>query len=377
MSWVIKRVSDIADLTLGKMLDEKKNRGDLLPYLANVNVRWGEFDLSDLREMRFEQHELEKHSVSSGDIIMCEGGEPGRCAIWKNGKASVMLQKALHRIRPKNGVHSLFLYYAFLNLRKTNGFAPYFTGSTIKHLPKQQLEKVEIPIPSSELQQDIASFLESYDDLIENNRRRIQLLEESAHLLYQEWFVYLRFPGHEQVKITDGVPEGWTKAPLESLLVLQRGFDLPVSQRLEGAIPIYASTGINGFHNVAKVKGPGVATGRSGSLGTVMYVATDFWPLNTTLWVKEFKKASPLFATFLLRAMKLESYNGGAAVPTLNRNDVHKVDVLCPDKKLMHEFEIQVENIFKQVDKLKDYNEKLAQARDLLLPKLMSGELTV
>ncbi|MBJ4545221.1 restriction endonuclease subunit S, partial [Salmonella enterica subsp. enterica serovar Typhimurium] len=181
-------------------------------------------------------------------------------------------------------------------------------------------------------------FLRSYDDLIENNRRRIQLLEESARLLYQEWFVHLRFPGHKQVKITGGVPEGWSKEPLENLLVLQRGFDLPVSKRIEGSVPIYASTGINGFHNVAKVKGPGVVTGRSGSLGTVMYVAKDYWPLNTTLWVKEFKKASPIFATYLLRAMKLEGYNGGAAVPTLNRNDVHKVDVLCPESKLMNEF---------------------------------------
>ena len=226
-------------------------------------------------------------------------------------------------------------------------------------------------------QQRIVEILASYDDLIENNRRRIQLLEESARLLYQEWFVHLRFPGHEQVQITAGVPEGWSKEPLEKLLILQRGFDLPVSKRIEGSVPIYASTGINGFHNVAKVKGPGVVTGRSGSLGAVMYVAKDYWPLNTTLWVKEFKKASPIFATYLLRAMKLEGYNGGAAVPTLNRNDVHKVDVLCPESKLMNEFEVQVDNIFKKIDKLKEYNEKLAQARDLLLPKLMIGELTV
>ncbi|CCE22044.1 restriction endonuclease subunit S [Methylotuvimicrobium alcaliphilum] len=144
MSWVKKNVDEIADFTLGKMLDEKKNRGELLPYLANVNVRWGEFDLTELREMRFEPHELDKYSVSNGDIVMCEGGEPGRCAIWTDEKSSIMLQKALHRIRPKQGINSQFLYYAFLNLRKTNGFAPYFTGSTIKHLPKQQLAKVEI-----------------------------------------------------------------------------------------------------------------------------------------------------------------------------------------------------------------------------------------
>ena len=269
----------------------------------------------------------------------------------------------------------LYLLYALKHHR--NELLKLVVAGAQRNLSTGIIKKFPVtyfPLPK---QERIADYLSSYDKLIENNRRRIQLLEESARLLYQEWFVHLRFPGHEQVKITDGIPEGWSKEPLENLLVLQRGFDLPISKRVEGKVPIYASTGINGFHNNAKVKGPGVVTGRSGSLGTVMYVAKDFWPLNTTLWVKEFKKSSPIFATFLLRAMKLEGYNGGAAVPTLNRNDVHKVDVLCPDAKLMSEFEVQLEGIFKQIDKLKEFNEKLAQARDLLLPKLMSGELTI
>lgn len=267
-----------------------------------------------------------------------------------------------------------YLFDAVLKLR----YRQYTQGAAQDNLSQGKLLALKFLVPDDVKEQKrIADFIASYDELIENNRRRIQLLEESARLLYQEWFVHLRFPGHEQVKITDGVPQRWSKEALENLLILQRGFDLPLSKRVDGKVPIYASTGINGFHNVAKVKAPGVVTGRSGSLGTVMYVAKDFWPLNTALWVKEFKKASPIFATFLLRAMKLEGYNGGAAVPTLNRNDVHKVDVLCPDSKLMSEFEVQVGNIFKQIDKLKEYNEKLAQTRDLLLPKLMSGELTV
>lgn len=250
-----------------------------------------------------------------------------------------------------------YLFDAVLKLR----YRQFTQGAAQDNLSQGKLLALKFLVPDDVTEQTrIADFIASYDDLIENNRRRIQLLEESAHLLYREWFVYLRFPGHEQVKITDGVPHGWAKEPLENLLVLQRGFDLPVSKRVEGEVPIYASTGINGFHNTAKVKGPGVVTGRSGSLGTVMYVAKDFWPLNTALWVKEFKKASPIFTTFLLRAMKLEGYNGGAAVPTLNRNDVHSVDVLCPEQRLMEEFEVQVEKIFKQVDKLKEYNEKLA-----------------
>lgn len=279
-------------------------------------------------------------------------------------------------IRPKDEEYRNFVFYFIANEK----FIEYATTNSVGARPrtKWKLYSDYAIRQTSKLEKiSIGEKLRAFDNLIENNRRRIQLIEESARLLYQEWFVQMRFPGHEQVNFTNGVPDGWSKEPLENLLILQRGFDLPVSNRIEGNVPIYASTGINGFHNVAKVKGPGVVTGRSGSLGTVMYVAGDFWPLNTALWVKVFKKASPIFSTFLLRAMKLEGYNGGAAVPTLNRNDVHKVDVLCPESKIMNEFEIQVRELFKQIDKLKEYNEKLAQARDLLLPKLMNGELTV
>ncbi|HBR6933286.1 TPA: restriction endonuclease subunit S [Klebsiella pneumoniae] len=319
-------------------------------------------------------------SVEKEDVLVnITGDSVARCCLVHDAvlPARVNQHVAILRTNPKKLLPHFLAFYMVSPFMQAKMLSWAGTGGTRKALTKGMLEGFEIPLPPVDVQDKIVQKIRTYNDLIENNRRRIQLLEESARLLYQEWFVHLRFPGHKQVKITDGVPEGWSKEPLENLLVLQRGFDLPVSKRIEGSVPIYASTGINGFHNVAKVKGPGVVTGRSGSLGTVMYVAKDYWPLNTTLWVKEFKKASPIFATYLLRAMKLEGYNGGAAVPTLNRNDVHKVDVLCPESKLMNEFEVQVENIFKQIDKLKEYNEKLAQARDLLLPKLMSGELTV
>ncbi|MGS7848434.1 restriction endonuclease subunit S [Escherichia coli] len=319
-------------------------------------------------------------SVEKEDVLVnITGDSVARCCLVHDAvlPARVNQHVAILRTNPKKLLPHFLAFYMVSPFMQAKMLSWAGTGGTRNALTKGMLEGFEIPLPPVDVQDKIVQKIKTYNDLIENNRRRIQLLEESARLLYQEWFVHLRFPGHKQVKITDGVPEGWSKEPLENLLVLQRGFDLPVSKRIEGSVPIYASTGINGFHNVAKVKGPGVVTGRSGSLGTVMYVAKDYWPLNTTLWVKEFKKASPIFATYLLRAMKLEGYNGGAAVPTLNRNDVHKVDVLCPESKLMNEFEVQVENIFKQIDKLKEYNEKLAQARDLLLPKLMSGELTV
>ena len=266
-----------------------------------------------------------------------------------------------------------FTYY----LLKSIDFSRYNAGAGVPTLNRNHIASLRIRIYERPQQERIASILSAYDELIENNRRRIQLLEQAARLLYKEWFVHLRFPGHEHVKIVDGVPEGWERVPLGDLLTLQRGFDLPVKQRKDGPFPIYASTGINGFHNVAKVKGPGVVTGRSGSLGTVMYVPRDFWPLNTALWIKEFKKVGPLFATHLLSEMHLEQYSGGAAVPTLNRNDVHSISCLCPTISLMRHFAVFSGSLEQQMQNLKRSIEELARARDLLLPRLMNGEVSV
>lgn len=355
MSFINCQLRDVVELAYGKSLPERNRKEGTVPVYGSGGI--GGYHSVPL--------------VEGPGVIVGRKGTVGSVYFEKNDFFPI---DTVYFVRPF--IEKISLEYSYYLLKKLP-LASLNSDAAVPGLNRDRAYSLPIRLPSLYQQSCIVEFLRQYDELIENNRRRIQLLEESARLLYQEWFVHLRFPGHEQVKITDGVPEGWSKERLENLLILQRGFDLPVSKRIEGSVPIYASTGINGFHNVAKVKGPGVVTGRSGSLGTVMYVAKNYWPLNTALWVKEFKKVSPIFATYLLRAMKLEGYNGGAAVPTLNRNDVHKVDVLCPESKLMNEFETQVKNIFKQVDKLKEYNEKLAQARDLLLPKLMSGELSV
>ena len=168
--------------------------------------------------MRFEHHELDRYGLKSGDIVMCEGGEPGRCALWKGQKPGMMIQKALHRIRPHNCLLSEFLFYYLLYIGRTGHLAPLFTGATIKHLPREKLAKVEVMVPPLGVQRHITSILSAYDDLIENNRRRIQLLEQAARLLYKEWFVRLRFPGYEDVKVKDGVPEGWKKKTVPEII---------------------------------------------------------------------------------------------------------------------------------------------------------------
>jgi len=244
-----------------------------------------------------------------------------------------------------------------------------------------QIEGVEIPLPPLPIQRRIAGILSAYDDLIENNQQRIKILEEMARSLYREWFVLFRFPGHDKVKMVPSplgpIPTGWEVGRLDDVIVLQRGFDLPKIQRVDGAVPIYAATGVVGFHSEAKVKAPGVVTGRSGTIGDVLYVQEDFWPLNTALWVKEFRKAEPLFAFYLLSDSDLGQFNSGAAVPTLNRNDIHGIETRIPPRPLQRRFQEIAGAMLAQCRALTKTIENLRRTRDLLLPRLLSGQVDI
>src|SRR6478672_1351424 len=119
--WTTIRLGDISEMCLGKMLNKEKNKGEFHPYLSNVDVRWGGFDLSELRLMRFEEKEHEKYGLKVGDLVVCEGGEPGRCAIWKGEIPNMQIQKALHRVRFKENYSNSFIYYRMLLAGRTGG----------------------------------------------------------------------------------------------------------------------------------------------------------------------------------------------------------------------------------------------------------------
>ncbi len=404
MSWSTQKLEAVADFCLGKMLDQKKNRGEPLPYLANINVRWGEFDLADLREMRFEQHELDRYGLKYGDIVMCEGGEPGRCAIWKEQCSSMMIQKALHRIRPHDCLRPEFLYYFFLYKGRTGHLASLFTGSTIKHLPREKLALVEVPVPPHSAQDQIASVLSAYDDLIENNRRRIQLLEQAARLLYKEWFVHLRFPGHEHTQIIDGVPEGWLMRPIKD--VVEGVYDGP------HATPPDADDGpiFLGIKNITE-------TGRLDLTSTRCISENDFPKWTRRVIPQAGDIVFSYEATLNLYALIPEGFRGclgrrlalvrpiasdrtglfiyfsffvprwrnvieqnrlcGATVDRVPIAKFPDFPLLMPPRRLLVAFDDHVLPVLKQMEALERENILLAKARDLLLPKLMSGEVAV
>jgi type I restriction enzyme S subunit len=385
------------------MLDQKKNKGNNRKYLANINVRWGTFNLDDLKEMPFKDSELERYGLRYGDIVMCEGGEPGRCAIWKDQCPGMMYQKALHRIRPHEGIDHRFLYYHFLLLGRKNGFAGLFTGSTIKHMPKDKLALVEIPLPPLPVQRRIADVLSAYDDLIENNRRRIAILEETARLAYRKWFGgAIKSDGgmrretideqglgdrHETIddshvsrlaskaaRVTCLTSHAQSRvATLGEIVDVLYGKDhkkIPC-----GAIPIFGSGGVMRYGATAIFDKPSVLIPRKGSIGNVMYVDEPFWTVDTMFYTRFKLPNMEKILYYQLCDYNLASMSTGAAVPSMTTAILNSLEIEGPSDDLREKFDLAVEPMFEQKRLLKKQNTALAAARDMLLPRLMKGEM--
>ena len=154
-------LGNISESRLGKMLDKEKNKGIARPYLRNINVRWFEFDMEDLLEMRIEENEVDKYSLRKGDLVICEGGEPGRCAVWEKDD-TIFYQKALHRVRFTDGSNPRFYMYYLWYAAQTGQLKSLFTGTGIKHLTGQSLVKTMVPKADRSVQNSLLNEIESH-----------------------------------------------------------------------------------------------------------------------------------------------------------------------------------------------------------------------
>lgn len=175
---------EIIDARLGKMLDKEKNTGDFHKYLRNINVRWFSFDLSNLLEMRIEADEIEKYSVSHNDLIICEGGEPGRCAVWDK-QDSIFYQKALHRVRFLDNSNPRFYMYYLWFSAQSGQLCRYFTGTGIKHLTGQSLSRVIVPTADRTIQDSIVAEIESRLSVCDSIENTVDTALQQAEALRQ------------------------------------------------------------------------------------------------------------------------------------------------------------------------------------------------
>ena len=289
-----------------------------------------------------------------------------------------------------------YLYYIMCGTEYRHEVLASATGTTVKHTSPNRIMQFRFLLPPLPEQRAIAHTLGTLDDKIEQNRRMNETLEAMARALFKSWFVDFEpvrakmegrdtgLPKHiadlfpERMVNSDlgEIPEGWEVKTLRELIELAYGKALKASNRKNGSIPVYGSNGQVGWHDEELVAGPGIVVGRKGNPGTVTWAHSDFFPIDTTFYVvpKNTSQSLP-FLFFALTSQDLPSVAADSAVPGLNRNLAYMNYQLTPEKMLVEAFSNYANTIFSHCHHLEEESRTLAVLRDVLLPKLVSGEL--
>ncbi|MFH1310524.1 MAG: restriction endonuclease subunit S [Candidatus Omnitrophota bacterium] len=321
--------------------------------------------------------------VQNGDIVVASSGNTyGKVGRIKRSNLPLMMNTSVIRFhsKDKNILNDDYLYCFLRSSYFKNQIEKYVIGGAQPNFGPTHLKKMFMPMPKISEQLAIANNITTYDKYLENNCRRIQLLEESAWLLYREWFVYLHFPGNEKLKKVDNVPAGWEKGFLGDITKIKKGKNITFEQAIEGEVPVIGG-GLEPtyFHNKANVCAPVVTVSASGAnAGYVNLYYSDVWASDCSYMNKETTKY--IFYLFLM-LKSLQAYISGMQVgvaqPHVYPKDLIRLKILIPPEDLRKRFELLVTPIFDLIKILKHQNQKLAQARDLLLPRLMSGKIKV
>ena len=271
-------------------------------------------------------------------------------------------------------------------------------GAAQDNLSQEKLLSIEFPVPGVDSQKRIAGILSSYDDLIENNRRRMALLEEAARHLYREWFVRLRFPGHEHTRITNGVPEGWEKCCIREFgdVVTGKTPSTKDADNYGGEILFIKTPDMHGNVFVIETetrlteKGANTQPGKFiptnallvSCIGTIGVVSLTSAPSQFNQQINvvvPFEDSYRYYCFFAFKDLKdsMEAIGGGATMGNVNKKKFESLKVLKPSMSLLRDFREFCNPLFQQIQVFSFQNQKLRAARDLLLPRLMNGKIAV
>jgi len=298
----------------------------------------------------------------------------------------------------------LNIRFLFYSLRPAlSHFQSVSIGAATQYLTKGILDNFQVALPPISVQDRIASILSAYDDLIENNRRRIQLLEQAARLLYREWFVHLRFPGHEHVTITDGVPEGWRRVPLQEVCKRITDGSHSSPRSVDEGFPMASVKDMHDWglntdqcrkishqdfellvRNDCKPLKNDVLIAKDGSYLKHTFVVQeeiDLVILSSIAILRPNHLIDPHLLNFILRdprtKMRMTGYVSGVALPRIILKEFRGFEILLPPVELQRLWAIHANPIAVQCYQLGKQNEALTKSRDLLLPRLMNGEVVV
>jgi len=374
MSWEDYKLKDVATFINGKayqaaeLLENGKYRVLRVGNLFTINS-WYYSDL----ELKPDKY------CSNGDLIYAWSATFGP-RIWKEEK--VIYHYHIWKVKPKTDlIDKMFLFY-FLDWDSENIKSTLGTGATMIHVSKGSIEKRDISVPPLQTQKRIADVLSAYDDLIENNLKRIKLLEQAAQNIYKEWFVNMRFPGHEKTPINEetGLPVGWEEKALGEFTEIKKGKNITKSTIVDGNVPVVAG-GLKPayYHNTSNTINPVITVSASGAnAGYVNIYLEDIW-VSDCSYVDSSLTDSVFFVhNLLLHQQELVfGMQRGSAQPHVYPKDLKRAEFIIPDKSLIQSFEEQVSSQYSMKRVLLNKNQKLKAARDILLPRLMNRTIEV
>ncbi len=384
-TYTLQAITDF--ITDGKHGDCQSQDNSGFYFISSKDINDGNVNYHDARQIT-ENDFLETNKrtrFEPGDILLTNSGTIGRMAIAKNIDETrrTTFQKSVAIIKPnKKRTLPLWLYYYLKG--NINILIDIASGAAQKNLLLKDIRAFKVNLPEYELQQKTASVLSTYDDLIDINRRRIQLLEEAARLLFREWFVYFRFPGHEKVRIIkDGIsktPEGWTKEKVVNVVKrIPPGelYDQEIAEST-GSVPILdqGQSGIIGYHNnepsvIASLDNPVIVFANHTCNQRI--INFPFSAIQNVLPFLPSKENYRNIYWLHYATDNLVQFNGYKG----HWPEFMAKTILLPPKDLCDKFGDIISLIYKQLFNLSIQNQKLAQGRDLLLPKLMKGEIRV
>ncbi len=356
------------------------NMGEVFAYSFIGNQEMSRVEMNDKERKSF--------MVKNGDLLfarrsLVESGA-GKCAIANGITEETTFESSIIRVRlNENNAIPLFYMYWMRSLSGRIAINGIVNGVNVKGIRATDLQNIEVVLPPLPTQKRIATILSRYDSLIENYQKQIKLLEEAAQRLYKEWFVDLHFPGHENTKIIDGVPEGWEKKPVDSIYSIKYGKNLSTKLISEnGAFPVYGANGVIGYYDKANCNEQVVLiTSRGNGSGDVLmtYHKNAFITNNSFIVspLEDYSYCQLPFTYQFLKNANFRAVRTGAAQPQLTNQSIHTVDVVLPSKDIIIDYCDKVSYSNKKIINLRNQIRLLTEARDRLLPKLMSGEIAV
>jgi len=357
-----------------------------IPFVTISNITSAnQFDFTNTMFVPQEYYDSldEKRKPKVNDILYSVVGSFGKPVFIKDDSPFVF-QRHIAILRPdESKIYSRYLYYKMLSNDFYMMADAVAVGAAQRTVSLTALRNMKINIPNKETQKRIAAILSAYDDLIENNQKQIKLLEEAAQRLYKQWFIDLKFPGHETTKIVDGLPEGWEKEKIDAVYNIKYGKNLPKTEIKDvGKYPVYGANGIIGYYDspncfqkVVLITSRGNG---SGDVGCTKH--KESFVTNNSFIVLPNKSYNYYGFSFIygqMNAMDFHSITTGSAQPQLTNNSISTLNVNVPPQELITNFSGIVDNYYEKIDILYNQMFCLQIARDRLLPKLMSDEIEV